>query len=148
MQSETSYIRDSSDFLQKFKVLGCVPQNAILVTADVVGLYPNIPHCEGLAALKEKLELRVDKKIPTSDLIQMAEFVLKNDYFEFNSKTYHQKLGTVIGTKFAPPYACIFMGKLEKQLLSLPDFDVWLWRRFIDDVIFVWTSGEEKLLEL
>ena len=63
-----------------------MPSNAILVTADVVGLYPRISHEAGLEALYEKLEERVEKKIPSSDLVNMAEFVLKNNYFEFDSK--------------------------------------------------------------
>ena len=33
-----------------------------------------------------KLEQQEDKKIPTEDLLKMAQFVLKNNYFEFNSK--------------------------------------------------------------
>ena len=31
----------------------------------------------------------------------MAEFVLKNNYFEFNSNLKHQISGTAIGTKFS-----------------------------------------------
>ena len=33
----------------------------------------------------------------------MAEFVLKNNLFEFNSKVFQQISGTAIDTKFAPP---------------------------------------------
>ena len=40
MQSDKSYIEDSGIFWKKKKTLGCIPDNAILVTADVVGLYP------------------------------------------------------------------------------------------------------------
>ena len=47
MQNGLSYIRNSQHFLEKIKTIGSVPENAILVTADVVGLYPNIPHQEG-----------------------------------------------------------------------------------------------------
>ena len=46
----------------------------------------------------------------------MAEFVLKNSIFEFNSKAYQQKSGTPIAAKFTPPYACIYMGQLNKFL--------------------------------
>ena len=44
MQKGKSYIRDSGYFLQKIKNISTLPENAILVTADVVGLYPSIPH--------------------------------------------------------------------------------------------------------
>ena len=63
-----------------------IPDNAILVTADVVGLYPSIPHEVGLRALKEVLDRREEKKISTEDLVKMAEFMLKNNYLEFNGQ--------------------------------------------------------------
>ena len=37
------------------------------------------------------------------------------------------------------------MSKHEKDLLLTLEFIAWLWKRFIDDVFFVWTHGEEKL---
>ena len=77
MRKGWSYIKDSQDFINKSRKLGKIPDNAILVTADVVGLYPSIPHNVGLRALKEALDKREQKKIPTEDLLQMAEFVLK-----------------------------------------------------------------------
>ena len=46
------------------------------------------------------------------------ELVLRNDYFEFNDGFKKQKEGTAIGTKFAPPYAIIFMAALEEEILE------------------------------
>ena len=80
--------------------MGKNPQDSILVTADVVGLYPSIPHNAGLKALKGALDCRQNKKIPTGILVKMAEFVLTNNYFEFGQKVFHQISGTAIGTKF------------------------------------------------
>ena len=59
MQNELSYIRDSRHFLEKVKSIGSVPENAILLTADVVGFYINILHQAGLKALKEPLEREI-----------------------------------------------------------------------------------------
>ena len=70
--------------------------------------HPSIPHEAGLKAPYEKLEERVEKKIPSSDLVNMVDFVWKNNYFEFDSKVKKQISGTAIGIKFAPPYARIF----------------------------------------
>ena len=47
-----------------------------MVAADVVGLYPSIPHDVGLEVLRRTLDDRVNKKNNTEDLIKMAEFVL------------------------------------------------------------------------
>ena len=83
MQKGWSYTKDSGDFIKKTRNLGSIPENTILVTADVVGLHPSIPHEAGLKALREVLEQHT---IPTSELIRMADFVLKNNYFEFNGQ--------------------------------------------------------------
>ena len=50
------HIRDSNDFIKRIKNLKNIPSNSILVTADVVGLYPSIPHELRLNAIKEALE--------------------------------------------------------------------------------------------
>ena len=82
MQESWSYIKDSTDFINKIGQIGDIPENVILVTADVVGLYPSIPHKTGLKALKNALDKRKQKHVPTEKLINMAEFVLKNNFFE------------------------------------------------------------------
>ena len=72
------YIKDSGDYISKTKNLSTIPENAILVTADVVRLYPSIPPEAGLRALREALDKHVKKCIPTGNLVKMAEFGLKN----------------------------------------------------------------------
>ena len=72
MRSAKSYIKETGDFVNKLKELGSVPQNALLVTVDGVGLYPSIHHQDGLDSLSVKLEQREDKKIHTEDLLKMA----------------------------------------------------------------------------
>ena len=54
--------KDSGDFIIKIKRIGSVPENAILVTADVVGLYPSITQDVALKALKQALDKREPKK--------------------------------------------------------------------------------------
>ena len=112
------YIKDTNHFLRKIKELGQLPEGTILCTIDVVGLYPNIPHDEGLAFLKDFLDSRADKQVTTDTLIELAELVLKNNIFEFSDKTYKQIRGTTIVTKFAPPYAILFMAALEENILK------------------------------
>ena len=52
MQNGATYTKDSIDFKSKIKNID-VPNDAILVTADVFGLCPRIPHEAGLSALIE-----------------------------------------------------------------------------------------------
>ena len=127
------------------KSLGKLPQRAILYTIDVDGLYPNIPHSEGLNSLRRFLELRDNKQISSDTLIELAEIVLKNNLFEFDQKTFKQVRGTAIGTKFAPPYAILFMADLEEKILNAFEEKPMIWWRYIDDIFFVWEHGEESL---
>ena len=60
-----------------------------------------------------------NKQISSDTLAELAEIVLKNNIFEFDEKTFKQKRGTAIGTKFAPPYAILYMADLEEKLLEI-----------------------------
>ena len=135
MQESWSYINDSGDFLKKVKHSLQIPDGSILVTADVVGLYPSIPHKADLEALRRRLNKREVFEIPTEDIVQMEEFVLKN----LSVKS--QKSSTAIGTKFAPPYACIFMDEVETEFLKSQESQPFLWLRYIGDIFFIWTHG-------
>ena len=117
----------------------------LLVTADVVGIYPSIPHEDGLDALSEILETFRDKKIAKEDFLKMSRFVLNKKFFEFNSKTKQRISGTAIVTKFVPPYACISMDKVATKFLDKELLKPWVWLRYIDDIFFVWVHGEESL---
>ena len=116
MKVGKSYVKNTNHFLEKLNELGKVPP--IYVTVDVVALYSSIPHDASLKTLHEKLEERNDKSVPTADLVNMADFVLKNNYFEFDSCIKQQISGTAIGTKFAPSYECIFLDKVEIAFLE------------------------------
>ena len=117
-QRVKSYIKGTNHFLNKIKKIWKLPEGAILCPMDVVGLYPNIPHGGNLASLHKFLETRDNKQISSDTFIELAEIVLKNNIFEFNEKTFKQKRGTAIGTKFAPPYTILFMGDLEEKMLE------------------------------
>ena len=125
-----------------------ISENNILVTADVVGLYPNIPHQAGLEALSEALDKKKTLCVTTGKLVKIAEFVLKSNYFQFSDKMYQQISGTAIGTKFVPPYTSAFMDQVESKFLQTQKFQPLLWFRYIDDIFFTWTHGENSLKNL
>ena len=90
-QKVNSFIKDTNHFLRKIKSLGQLPEGAILITIDVVCLYPNIPHEEGLVSLRKFLDARTEKKVTTETLLEKlfkTEIVLKNNIFQFNEITY------------------------------------------------------------
>ena len=72
--------------------------------------------------------------------------ILRKNHFEFNGSLYLQIRGTAMGTKCAVALSSLFMGRLEKALLEGFDLKPLIWLRFIDDIFFLWTHGEEALL--
>ena len=91
-------------------------EGAILSTSDVVGLYLNILHEEGLTSLRKLLDARMEKKLASETLLELSEFVLNNRIFHFKEKTLIELRATAIGTKFAPPHAIIFRTDLEENI--------------------------------
>jgi hypothetical protein len=52
-----SFIKDTTNYLQKISALTPLPPNTTLVTMDVTSLYTNIPHSDGIEACKEIWEI-------------------------------------------------------------------------------------------
>ena len=140
-----SYLKDTTDYLRKLQESGPIPPETLLVSLDVTSLYTNIPHEDGIRACKEAWEERPVKDPPTEILVKLLTLILKCNNFEFKGKHYLQVQGTAMGTKMAPAYANIFMGRLEGQLLRSISLKPFSWFRFIDDVDMKWTHGPENL---
>ena len=90
-----------------------------------------------MKALKNALDARENKSIPTENLLKLAEFVLKNNVFEFNGAVKEQISGTATGTKCAPSYACIFMGEFETRFIESQQNKPLVWFRYIDGIFFI-----------
>ena len=137
MQQKGSYIKDSGDFIKKLKKIKEVANDAIMVTADVFGLYPIIHHDFGLEALRKTLDERVNKKMVLWTLLKWQNLFWKITTLNLMVKLNNNFLATAIGTKFAPPYACIFMEKVEIEFLESQVCKLLVWFRYIDDVFFI-----------
>ena len=60
-----SFVKDTNDFLKKLSALCDLSNDFLLCTVDVVGLYPSIPHKDGLEALRLALDGREEKSVST-----------------------------------------------------------------------------------
>ena len=146
-----SFIEDTPHFLRdisEFNERGRLPEQAILVSMDVTALYPSIPWKEGLEATKEALTRREDRTVPDSFILRLMLLVLGSNIFEFDSELWLQKDGTAMGTRAAPTFANIFMDKWEERSQSgWTGSQIEFWRRFIDDIFFIWLGTEADLKE-
>ena len=74
--------------------------------------------------------------------------------FCFNYTYLKQEKGTAMGTKFAPGYAILTIGYLEKKLYDFmennyeTEFYIYFklyWKRFLNDCFIPWTTSREEL---
>ena len=145
-----SYVRDTTDFIQKLTTLGELPPNCQLVTLDVTSLYTNIPNDEGLRAAMKLLTLyRPQPNLrPTNlSLIKLLEMVLTKNNFQFNGDHYLQIGGTAMGTKAAPGLANCFMGNFEEEHVYKYRLQPLVYLRYLDDCFLIWQHSEHELNE-
>ena len=60
------------------------------------------PMKQNFKPFAEVLEKRKDEKISANDLVKMAAFFLKNNYFQFCGEIKYQISRIAIGTKLSP----------------------------------------------
>ena len=119
---------------------------------DVSSLYSNIDNKEGLKVLKDEMNKHCNRlHVPTTKaIVTLMELILTLNNFEFDDKFFTQIKGTAMGTRAAPNYANVYMGNFEnKYIYESPAMkSIALYKRFIDDIFFIWTGGEQRLKEL
>ena len=109
-----SYIRDTTDFLNKLKTVTASPK-ALLVTLDDENMYPSIPTEMGLKTVADAFRENPQTGQPGAEILSLLKLCLQNNDFEFGEHKYLQKSGTAMGKIFAPNYCNIFMARLGDQ---------------------------------
>jgi hypothetical protein len=148
-----SYFRDSTEFIRMLSESEVPTEDYWLVTADVTSLYTNIPHEEGIDAITHYLTLYKNYKYPTeidpippiSHITRIVRTILENSAFKFGNTYHHQVSGTSMGTRMAPPYANLFMGRLDETISNKFPDEIKNYKRFIDDIFFTFHGTEEEL---
>merc|ERR1712239_5813 len=78
--SHASYLQDTPDFLRfidKINKETTLPNDAMLVVIDVIGLYNNIPQDEGVNCVEKVLEQNPNSKVPNGLIGRLLELLLK-----------------------------------------------------------------------
>ena len=99
--AEKFYFKDTKDFINKITPQLKISTKSLL---PLRSSYTNIPHKEGITALKESLD-RKPVEVSIMVILIFVKLILR-----FNNL---QSKGCAMGTKPAPCYANIFMGKFE-----------------------------------
>jgi peptide-methionine (R)-S-oxide reductase len=141
----TSYVKDTNHFVSICRNIKLTPKDR-LITFDVASLYTNIPHQEGVDAIKQFMTPRIGKE-KAEMLAALSLLVLEGNIFEFNDQLYLQTSGSAMGTKVAPSLACIFVHILETKFLKDAPIKPKIWKRYIDDIFCVIEATDDELDE-
>ena len=148
-----SHIRDTTDFLNKFKRFSKTELNDIvLVTVDVVNMYPSIKKDLGFKALKyfcKKYPYLLHERFNIDFIIESMTIILDYNLVQFDDCYYTQISGTTTGTTVAPIYATLTMAYLETILMDklkntynsgVIEYIHENWLRFLDDCFLPWNK--------
>lgn len=91
-----------------------------MVIMGVESVHSNIVHDEGLEDLRCYLKFKSDDLMhPTDFIVQLTEWILKNNVFLLKDKLYSQEKGKAMGAWFSLNYANLFLGLWEEQNIFL-----------------------------
>lgn len=118
----------------------------------LLSLYSSIPHSKGMTAVKYHLDKYSGFSEGVKDFVLEAIwYLLTHNYFLFNGVFYLQTRGTAMGARFEPTYANLYLGWWEESHVlggDAPNLEhIVMYRRFIDDLLFVWKGTEEGFRE-
>jgi hypothetical protein len=145
-----SYIKDTTDFLNKLPKSLDTEKDYIAVSFDVKSLYTSITHDLGLKALEFWISTHRDKipaRFESDFIIEAMKIILTCNDFNFNGNNYLQIKGTAMGTMCAPAYANLTMAYIENKLYEKTtetlgqEVGVYVknnWKRFLDDCFILW----------
>jgi hypothetical protein len=117
------------------------PPNTFLFTSDAVSMYTNIPTAKDLSFISNHIieTAHEYQDIPAEALVEALGIFMRNNIFTFGDVTYKQARGTAMDTPPAPMGANLYMSINEDTFLQPFDTNLTFYKRFIDDVLDLWT---------
>lgn len=134
-QPESKSVLNSFDFIEKTKNI-VVEDDEVLVSFDVVALFPSIPISETLILLKEWLQESERDEEKRNVYFDAAKLCMDFNCCQFLNTFYKIAKGTAMGNALSPFLANVFMSSLERKIEEegmLPR----VWHRYVDDVFAV-----------
>lgn len=105
-----SFVKHTRDVLSKIEDVPC-PEGALLIGINVESLYTSIPHEWGLRVVYHFLEKSYPILAAQNEFIlELLEFMLTNNCFQFLGSYYRQRRGTSMGASWAPSFTCLHLG--------------------------------------
>ena len=130
-----SRIKDTPDMLSR----NIITKESVLVSFDVVTMFPSIDNVLGLEAVSEILQNRETDFPPTEYILDALILCLECNNSVFNNHFYLQVDGTAMGPHISCSYSDIAMYKFDLKALNYKA-GLLCWKRFRDDVFVLWNQ--------
>jgi hypothetical protein len=135
--SMKSYFKSSYALKEKLLSLR-LPPNAVLFTADAVSMYTNIDTDHALNNIGDYIDNNRTCTRHPEALKSALDLIMRNMICVFGDLHFKQLKGTAMGTPPAPPWATIYFGLHEHNILPNYVDVLKLYKRFIDDIVGIW----------
>ena len=120
------------------------PTNTILVTLDIVNMFPNIGNKSGLDSVTSVLLKRSTNTPPVECILEGLELCFRCNNSIFNNRNFLQTDGTPQGPHTPLSYSDIAMSKFDTAALQYHPQPILL-KRFRDDILIIWAHGTDTL---
>ncbi len=136
------YLHNSTELIRRLDSLH-INDNIILISMDIVSLFPSIPQMECLTIIYEEMSKHQDLLLFDPNLIiQLLQINMFNNYFEFGNFSFKQITGIAMGSSFSPTVANIFMSVFLRNFLATITEKPLLILRYIDDIFLLWPKHQ------
>ena len=144
--THNSKIKETNNMLEIIDDINksVLPENCVLVSFDVVNMFPNIDNRSGLLSVTEALTNSNFDVDSTQCIFDGSEICLTCSNSKFNHQYFLQTDGTAQGSHMSCSYADIAMAKYD-SLANKFHLKPSVWKRFRDDVFVLREHGTASL---
>ena len=142
-----SRIRDSNHLLDIIDNINSMflHVNAILVSFDIVNMFPKTDNKSGLDAVKSVLLKRSTNTPPVKCILEGIGRCLTCNNSVFNNRNFLQTDGKAQGLHMSCSCSDIALSKFDASALQYY-FQPTLWKRFRKDILTIWTHGTDTII--
>ena len=142
------HVKNSSHLVDMLKETR-IECSDMLVSFDVKSLFTSIPVEDACKILEEKLladeELVNRSELTPKQITELTRTCLKTTFFKQNGKFFQQTEGASMGSPLSPVIANMYMETLEEKSIQTSELKPKLWLRYVDDILVIWSHGEDTL---
>ena len=126
-----------------------LPNDKILVSFDIVNMFPNIDNNKGIEAVRLALKNRPSRKPSTECIIEGLEISLYNNNSKFDQDHLLQRNGIATEALDSCSYFDLAIHRLDKLITNERINNIgelFFYRRYRDDSFVMWNGSKERLI--